>query len=206
MTRPGDAAYLSDQRADLLRFLPGAVRADGFGWLDESGMVDPSRPVELWITCRMTHVAALGVLAAEAPAAGGPDVGTLLDLAQAGVDSLAHGALHDTVNGGWFAAVVDGVPRATAKQAYGHAFVVLAASSAAAAGVDGASDLLDEALEVSQERFWDEEAGLSVEEWDAAWTTLDQMVNEISERWAEGWADARIRKMPSVAYTPTIMA
>lgn len=58
------------------------------------------------------------------------------------------------------------------KQAYGHAFVVLAASSAAAAGAPGAAELLDEALGVSEARFWDEASGLSVEEWDRTWTTL----------------------------------
>lgn len=173
MTRPGDAAYLSTQRADLLRFMTGAWSADGFGWLDESGTVDPSHPVELWITCRMTHVAALGALAAEPPAAGGPDVAQLFALAHHGVEALSTGALRDGDHDGWFAAAVDGVPTVTTKQAYGHAFVVLAASSAAAAGVEGADALLADALRVSAERFWDESEGLSVEEWDAGWTALD---------------------------------
>ncbi|WP_062518276.1 AGE family epimerase/isomerase [Demequina gelatinilytica] len=173
MTVPGDPAFLAAQRADLLRFMTGAVRPDGFGWLGEDGGVDAARPVELWITCRMTHVAALGLLAGEAPAAGGPSANALRDLAAHGVASLASGALHDDAHGGWFAAAVDGVPTATAKQAYGHAFVVLAASSAVAAGVDGAEELLVEALQVSHDRFWDEAEGLSVEEWDPSWTALD---------------------------------
>ncbi|WP_367307501.1 PfkB family carbohydrate kinase [Demequina lignilytica] len=173
MTRPGDAAYLSTQRADLLRFLPAAQAPGGFGWLDEEGVIDPSHPVELWITCRMTHVAALGALADEPAAAGGPDRDALLALAAHGVAALADGPLHDDAHGGWFAAVVDGAPTVTTKQAYGHAFVVLAASSATAAGVPGAEALLAEALAVSERRFWDDAEGLSVEEWDAAWTTLD---------------------------------
>ncbi|WP_062520482.1 AGE family epimerase/isomerase [Demequina silvatica] len=173
MTHPGDATYLAAQRADLLRFMTGATRPDGFGWLDEDGRVDASHPVELWITCRMTHVAALGALADEPPAEGGPDRAALLALATHGVRALAAGALRDSVDGGWFAAVEDGVPTVTAKQAYGHAFVVLAASSAVAAGVEGADALLADALGVSLDRFWDEDEGLSVEEWDASWTTLD---------------------------------
>jgi mannose/cellobiose epimerase-like protein (N-acyl-D-glucosamine 2-epimerase family) len=50
-----------------------------------------------------------------------------------------------------------------------HAFVVLAGSTAATAGIDGGRALLDEALTVWQTRFWDDGAGLAVEEWDRAW-------------------------------------
>ncbi|WP_062377935.1 AGE family epimerase/isomerase [Demequina pelophila] len=163
---------LRDQRADLLRFAARSKRPDGFGWLGRFGTVDAHRPVELWITCRMTHVASLGVLAGEPPAPGGPDRAALRGMALHGVRSLT-GALHDDAHGGWFAAVQHGRPTVTAKQAYGHAFVVLAASSAVAAGTPGADALLDEALETSLARFWDEDEGLSVEEWDAAWATLD---------------------------------
>ena len=37
----------------------------------------------------------------------------------------------------------------------------------------GADELLAEALDVLDTRFWDEDAGMVVEEWDEAWTTLD---------------------------------
>jgi sulfoquinovose isomerase len=173
MSRPGDAAYLAAQRADLLRFLAGARHDLGFGYLDEVGRVQPDRPVELWITCRMTHVASLGALAAEPPAPGGPSREELLDLAAHGVRSLT-GPLHDAEHGGWFAAVGPDGPVPGTKQAYGHAFVVLAATSARAAGVPGAEGLLAQALAVQDERFWDEDAGLVVEEWDRTWTTLDE--------------------------------
>ncbi|WP_062529281.1 AGE family epimerase/isomerase [Demequina rhizosphaerae] len=170
---PGDAAYLAAQRADLLRFAHGSAADDGFGWLGETGRVDRTRPVELWISCRMTHVAALGMLAAEPPAPGGPDAAALGAMAAHGVRALRR-RLRDPEHDGWFAAMVDGVPTVTTKQAYGHAFVVLAASSAVAADVTGARQLLEDALEVSLTHFWDEEEGLSVEEWDAGWRKLDR--------------------------------
>ena len=50
---------------------------------------------------------------------------------------------------------------------------MLAASSATAAGRPGARELLDEALAVSTRRFWDDEAGMAVEQWDRTFTTLD---------------------------------
>lgn len=172
MHRPGSGAYLAARRADLLRFMSGAAVPDGFGWLDGHGLVDATRPVELWITCRMTHVAALGALADEPPAPGGPDRDRLTALATHGVRTLA-GPLHDDEHGGWHAAVDDGTPVVATKQAYGHAFVILAATSATAARIPGADALLADALAVSLRRFWDEAEGLSVDEWDMAWTRLD---------------------------------
>lgn len=172
MTIPGSLEYRAAQRASLLRIAAGARTPEGFGWLNDDGTVDSARPTELWITCRMTHTASLGVLAQEAPAVGGPDLGELARLAEHGVESLV-GPLHDDLNGGWFAAVDADGPVNTAKEAYGHAFVVLAASSAAKARVPGADALLRNALEISETRFWDEAEGLSVEEWNAAWTELD---------------------------------
>ncbi len=172
MSTPGDAAYRAAQRADLLRFAAGSRHPLGFGWLDSGGRLDPGHPVELWISCRMTHIASLGALANEEPAPGGPDRADLVSMAEHGVASLA-GPLMDQVNGGWFAAVgLDG-PLVTTKQSYGHAFVILAASSARAAGIAGADELLASAMDVNLTHFWDEKVGLSVEEWDAAWTAQD---------------------------------
>ncbi len=45
----------------LLAFVPGAQAPGGFGWLGDDGRL-VERDLELWITCRMTHVAAMGHL------------------------------------------------------------------------------------------------------------------------------------------------
>jgi mannose/cellobiose epimerase-like protein (N-acyl-D-glucosamine 2-epimerase family) len=89
-----------------------------------------------------------------------------------GINALK-GALRDHAHGGWFASVSEAGPVVTTKQAYGHAFVVLAASSAVAAGVEGADALLAESLAISRDRFWDERESLVVDEWDAGWAHLD---------------------------------
>ncbi|WP_062213939.1 AGE family epimerase/isomerase [Demequina oxidasica] len=170
--RPDQRARVrAEQRADLLRFTQAAKTDRGFGWLDERGNVLGGKPEELWITCRMTHIAALGVLANEEPKPAGPHQLELRALVSHGVRALS-GAFEDQENGGWFAAVDASGPVDTAKQAYGHAFVVLAASSALLAGAEGARALLKRALRVSERRFWDDSHGLSVEEWDQDWTTL----------------------------------
>ena len=118
------------------------------------------RPVETWITCRMTHSFALGHLL------GRPGAGAMVDH---GLAALT-GPLHDDEHGGWFAGT--GADQQD-KQAYGHAFVVLAASSATAAGRPGAAELLAEALEVMDTRFWRESESMVADVWDRTWSELE---------------------------------
>ncbi|MFC0673474.1 oligoribonuclease [Brachybacterium hainanense] len=154
LDRRSHREFLAEEADELLVFGSESVREDGgFGWLDEDGQVDLSRPAELWITCRMTHSFALGHLL------GRPDFGRFADH---GIASL-QGVFRDREHGGWFSAVEGGTVVDDSKQAYAHAFVVLAAASATAAGRPGARALLEDALAVLDEKFFDEEAGLSVD-------------------------------------------
>nr|WP_246300394.1 AGE family epimerase/isomerase [Actinopolyspora biskrensis] len=143
----------------MLDFASSArVTRGGFGWLDESGVPDSERPVETWITARMTHVFSLAHL---------DGVPATAEIADHGVEALL-GPLRDHAHGGWFTSTTD-----TAKGAYEHAFVVLAASSAAAAERPRARELLDEALHIVDTEFWDEQAGLSLESWDRQWHSTE---------------------------------
>ena len=148
---------------DLDRLLDFAARSrlddGGFGYLGSDGEVVAGRPVETWIVARMTHVFGL------AQTLGRPGAE---ELVRHGVAALTDGPLRDGQHGGWRSSTAD-----DSKAAYVHAFVVLAGSTAASAGVPGGRALLDEALEVWQTRFWDDDAGLAVEEWDRTWSTLD---------------------------------
>jgi sulfoquinovose isomerase len=164
MPVPGDREYLAAERLRLLEFAKRSRHPLGFAWLDARGSPDLSRPVQLWITCRMTHVFSLGVLLGYSGAA---------EEAEHGVQALS-GALHDDEYAGWFPAVTEEGPASTTKGAYDHAFVVLAASSAVAAGVTGAEGVLAAALEVSEQRFWDDDAGLVVEDWNRDWSRLEE--------------------------------
>lgn len=164
---PVDAArpqWLADETDRLLAFARPAVDPrGGFGWLDTTGRLDPGQPRPLWITCRMTHVYALGALL------GRPDCAPLVDH---GVAAL-RGQFHDARHGGWFAALGDDGPVDRTKCAYEHAFVVLAAASASIAGRPGADDLLHEALDVLDRRFWTPQTGLLVDTWDEGFRNLD---------------------------------
>ncbi len=162
---PAHARWLEAEGDRLLAFSRGARHpAGGFAWLDEAGRPQLDRPVELWITCRMTHVFSLAHLM------GRPGSGPLADH---GVRALT-GRFRDHAHGGWWAGVDgSGDPTSRDKTAYEHAFVVLAAASATCAGRPGAEKLLAEALDVLLGRFWDDEHGMVVEQWDEAFERLD---------------------------------
>jgi sulfoquinovose isomerase len=161
---PAHARWLEEEGNRLLDFARASLHPDGgFAWLDDDGVPEFGRPRELWITCRMTHVYSLGHLM------GRPDCGALADH---GIAALRE-VFHDDTHGGWFAQVGPVGPTVTDKTAYEHAFVVLAGASATAAGRAGARELLDDALTVLLDRFWDSEHGMVVEEWDRGWSTLD---------------------------------
>jgi mannose/cellobiose epimerase-like protein (N-acyl-D-glucosamine 2-epimerase family) len=162
---PSHRNWLRDQARELTGFARASVRPEGgFCWLDDDGVPDPREPLQTWITCRMTHVFALANLQGE-PGAG--------PIADHGVAALT-GLLRDREHGGWFTSVAgDGTPVDDGKAAYPHAFVVLAASSASQARRPGAAELLESALDVVAERFWDEDAGRTKESWSADWAEAE---------------------------------
>lgn len=162
-SEPAHHRWLEREGDRLLDFARAARHPDGgFAWLDDQGLPRLDQPVELWITCRMTHVFALGQLL------GRPENRRLVDH---GVLALL-GSLRDKVNGGWYAAVDTTGPTDRSKQTYAHAFVVLAASSAARSGHPLARQLLDDALEVMDTRFWSEADGMVVDSYDETFTEL----------------------------------
>ena len=161
-----ETARFEEEASRLLAFARGSRHeGGGFGWLDEQGRLSPDRPVETWITCRMTHVFGLAQLRGEGWASAYVDHGV----------AALTGLLHDADNGGWHSAVSPetGEVVSTVKEGYAHAFVVLAATTAYAAGHPGAEALLSDALEVMETRFWREEDGLILDVWSADWGTLD---------------------------------
>ena len=156
--------FLKKMREDLLKFgirFPSPTGASYY--LGDDGTPWTERPRETWITCRMAHVYSMGSL-----------------LGYEGCRELAQAAIHgirtqlqDKENGGWYAGVTCDGDILPDKQCYAHAFVILAASSASLAGIDGADALLSEALEIYDRYFWDENEGLAVDTWDTRFSTLD---------------------------------
>lgn len=135
----------------------------GSYYLSDDGTPWVERPRETWITCRMAHVYSIGSMMGDKESK---------DLAAKAIKGLL-GELKDNKNGGWYAGLTkDNVPLEY-KQCYAHAFVILAGTSAYLAEVEGAKELLDEALKVYDKYFWNEEEGLAVDTWNTEFTKLD---------------------------------
>lgn len=156
--------YMRVLREELLRFGHEFASPGGASYyLGDDGKPWTDRPRETWITSRMTHVYSIGSLL------GSEGSG---ELAAAGLKGLA-GELHDNVSGGWYAGITKDNEPLPNKQCYAHAFVILAASSAKLAGIEGADVLLKDALEIYDKYFWNEEEGLSADTWDTGFSVLD---------------------------------
>ena len=162
VSRSAHQGWLQNETERLLQFSVGSVHpGGGFAWLDGVGNAVLDRPVETWITTRMTHVLSLGALL------GIPGCGPLIDHGITALRSL----LADEINGGWYSA--SDQPNGGEKRAYEHAFVILAGSSATLAGRMGAEELLDDATTVVIERFWDEEHGVVRDVASRDWTEME---------------------------------
>lgn len=156
--------FLTEMREDLLRFGRRFPSPGGSSYyLGDDGTPWKDRNRETWITSRMVHVYSLGSFLGHAGSE---------ELIDAGLKGLK-GELHDTENGGWYAGLTADGKILPNKQCYAHAFVILAASSAALANRPGAKELLDEALRLYDLRFWNEEEGLSCDTWNTEFTVLD---------------------------------
>lgn len=156
--------FLEEIRKNLLEFGRQFPAPDGSSYyLGDDGTPWKDRNRETWITSRMLHVYSIGTMLG--------DKGSKT-LAKSALKGLK-GALKDTEHGGWYSGLrADGeiLPN---KQCYAHAFVILSASSAMLAKIDGAEELLKEALELFDLRFWDEKEKLCVDTWNTEFTVLD---------------------------------
>jgi sulfoquinovose isomerase len=158
------ASALATERDRLLKFgrhFPHPL--GGAAWLDTTGQPDLTRPVYTWITARMVHVYVLGHLL------GRSGDGNLAAQALSGLT----GRLRDSAGGGWLTSIDAAGESPDEKACYSHAFVVLAASSGSVAGLAGARELLTEALEVWDRRFFDDATGMFVDSWNRDFTHLD---------------------------------
>lgn len=160
----------------LCKFAAGAKVPAGFGYLGPDGEILPEYGVQLWINCRMTHMFSLFALA-------GIETDRSRELAEHGIHAITE-YFGDHDNGGWFSYLeteLDSFGKARPnlekgprKEAYAHAFVVLAASSATVAEIPGAWELLGKARENQDAYWWDETAGRVCESYAPDWGNPEQ--------------------------------
>ena len=131
-------------------------------YLGDDGTPWTERPRETWITCRMAHVYSIGKML------GYDGCGQLAEAAIKGISE----ELYDNKSSGWYAGLTADGDILPDKQCYAHAFVILAGTSGYLAEINGAQELLDKALKVYDEKFWDEKEGLAVDTWNTDFTKL----------------------------------
>jgi mannose/cellobiose epimerase-like protein (N-acyl-D-glucosamine 2-epimerase family) len=156
---PAHHQWLEQEGNRLLGFAKASRVPQGFANLDERGALPGDARAETMNTARMTHCFAM------AHVRGIPGCAALVDH---GIAAMV-GPLRDAEHGGWFSAPLEAGSRGD-KQAYLHAFIALAASSAVVAGRAGAQELLSQAMQVILTRFWSDDEGAMRESFARDWS------------------------------------
>lgn len=164
-----DPAFLRGQAKALIVFyLPRSVDTEFGGFIAQiadDGSIFDRTTRHLVGSCRYTNSFAL------AHQYGLCEGDACLAAAEHGLQFLRE-AHRDPVHGGYWWVLSGREPVDRSKQAYGHAFVLLAASTAIACGLD-ARDLFDDVSEILETRFWREADGLYVDEISEDWSVVD---------------------------------
>ncbi|WOI57669.1 AGE family epimerase/isomerase [Palleronia sp. LCG004] len=162
---PGHRAFLKADAEAALDFFAGSLRADGgFDTLDTDGTPLPRAGQELHNTTRMIHSYALG------HAIGHPASERMIDAGMA----FLWNRHRDTEHGGYFWSVDETGVHRDEKLAYGHVFVLLAASSATEIGHPDAPRLLADISEILERHFWDDSVGRLEDEFTRDWQPFSQ--------------------------------
>lgn len=156
--------FLREIRERLFVFGHRFPSPGGSSWyLGDDGTPWTEKNREAYVTCRMAHVYSI------ASFMGHEGSEALVDAAVKGL----RGELRDKEHDGWYEGLTPGGGHLSGKQCYAHAFVILAGTSAYLAGRPEAEELLQEALEVYDRYYWNEEEGLSCDNWNTEFTVMD---------------------------------
>jgi mannose/cellobiose epimerase-like protein (N-acyl-D-glucosamine 2-epimerase family) len=163
--------WLLAEAGRILDFFARHARdpAGGFFELDTGGRPLPATTFPGGVPTRALHLTARAVHGfAIAHLLGRPGADTLVDH---GMEFLWTGH-RDPVHGGYMWAIGADGPTDATKQAYGHAHVLLAASSAAVVGHPDAERLIADVAMVLRERYWEADFGAVAEEFGRDWRPL----------------------------------
>lgn len=165
-SRPFHRQWLMRQANSLFDFFEAQSinPKGGFFELDDAGnpLSADNSVRQIHGTTRMVHCAAIGSLI------GRPGSDEIVD----------HGMRYiweqhrDAKNGGYVWSLDNNGVKDGSKQAYGHAFVLLAASSAKLAGHPLADQMLADVTQVINTRFWDDKTGSVRDEYNQDWSEL----------------------------------
>lgn len=150
----------ADAKRQFTFFENSLQNESGFRILDHGRTPLAETAQELHTTTRLVHSYALGQIW------GQPDADKIVDHGIAYLNSHHR----DSVHGGYLWALQGDDIVDDRKLAYGHMFVLLAASTAKIAGHPDADALLGDVTDVLDRHFWEEDAGLYADELNRDWT------------------------------------
>ncbi|MFV0382536.1 AGE family epimerase/isomerase [Paracoccus sp. (in: a-proteobacteria)] len=157
---PAHRAFLVMDARRALDFFDASPRpGGGFAILDGQRHPLPGSLQELHTTTRLVHSYALGQMA------GRPDAAGIIDRGMADLWTRHR----DSDHGGYVWSFDDNGISDGTKLAYGHVFVLLAASSAKMAGHPDADRLLADISGILDRHYWDEARGLFRDEFGRDW-------------------------------------
>ena len=167
LDRPMHRQWLADQAEALFAYFETRAINPGGGFYDLTPKGDPvpvANPVRgIHGTARMIHCYAIGSLL------GRPGSDPIVDH---GMEYLWN-VHRDAERGGYFWAVDNnGAADNGRKQGYGHAFALLAASSAKLVGHPLADRMLEDVTDIINTRFWQDRHGAIAEEFNADWSPI----------------------------------
>ncbi|MDY2941004.1 MAG: AGE family epimerase/isomerase [Varibaculum sp.] len=160
--------WLSEKMRECIDYAKKTKVDTGFATLGLNGEINPEEPTILYVTARNTHIFALGTLLG---------IPGCRNLATHGIKCLTE-YFQDRENGGWYDVIeqhldADGnavpIPGIDHKLGYSHAFVLLAAASCTAANRVGANELLQDAMDIQNEYWWDDENHIVRESYTRDW-------------------------------------
>lgn len=161
--RPAHRQWLAEQASRLFDFFgPRTINPrGGFREMDAKGQpkLDPKAATGVHMSARMVHCS----VAAELMGRPGSD-----DMIDHGMKTIWNRHRDEARSGYAWAISDEGIADGT-KQGYGHAFVLLAASSASLVGHPLAAPMLADVTEILNTRFWDDTHGAIAEEFTAEW-------------------------------------
>jgi len=164
--RPYHRRWLIEQADRLFDFFQQASinPKGGFFELDDAGkpIADNNGLRQIHATTRMVHCFSLGSLLGRP----GSD-----EIIEHGLDYIWNHH-RDTKHGGYVWSLDNDGLKDDSKQAYGNAFVLLAASSAKVAGHARADEIIADITDVLNTRFWDDAAGATTEEYARDWSPI----------------------------------
>ncbi|RPK12930.1 AGE family epimerase/isomerase [Priestia endophytica] len=160
-----DKEYLREQIFNILSFYyPRCIDKKNGGYINgflRDGTVMDEETKHLVGTSRFIYIFSLGALL------DGPE--WCKKAAHHGLQFLED-YHRDKENNGYFFELENQEVVDSSKQAYGHAFALLASSIALQAGIPGARDVVNNLFSITEQYFCDSKYGYYMEEWNEDWT------------------------------------